>query len=106
MEKMYFANLTSNNESFLLNGFETQESCVSYETMDLVSDYFALDILDKDLLVELRNAVVRFYNDKIDQECIKDNNWTNLDLYNELETKLSMVTCVIDHHLFKMGGLQ
>lgn len=96
---MRFANIEQEVMSKVLD-VEIDLVFVSNESARQIVDILKLNGKDEDELRAIRNTIVRTIAD-MEQEAI-DNN--NKDLFFELSTKMSGITCVIDNMIWKYCG--
>ena len=96
---MRFANIEQEVVDKVLN-VEIDLVFVSNESARQIVDILELDGKDDDELRAIRNTMVRTIAD-MEQEAI-DND--DKDLFFELSTKMSGITCVIDNMIWKYGG--
>lgn len=96
---MRFANIEQEVMTKVLD-VEIDLVFVSNESARQIVDILELNDKDEDELRAIRNTMVRTISD-MEQEAI-DNN--DKDLFFELSTKMSGITCVIDNMIWKYGG--
>lgn len=79
---------------------EIDEVFVSNESVKQIVKILELENKDEDELRATRNSIVRIITDMEEQAV----SYKDEKLFNELSTKMSGITCVIDNMIWKIGG--
>lgn len=79
---------------------EIGEVFVSNESVKQIVEILELENKDEDELRATRNSIVRIIADMEEQAI----SYKDEKLFNELSTKMSGITCVIDNMIWKIGG--
>lgn len=81
---------------------EIDKFFVSEEAIEEIKSILNLEEKTAEELTAIRNTMVRTINDEFIDPAIADNDYKEYDKYS---TKLSGITAVIDHQLYRMGEI-
>ena len=103
MNETKFAKLSLRQMIYIDTILEVESMFVSQETVNEINNYFGLKGLNDEDLRASRNSIVKYISDDIKKHCVKNNRWTNYDLHDKLNCKMSMLTAVFDKEMWSRG---